>query len=394
MPDYDSSGNIVDFPNKSKFVQKADADYENTIYAEFFRDYPNFIGFNYCEQFWGFEQNDFPITCQQRYQHFANLLKLCNKYGGYLDISWCGNEWSPKINPLAMLKQVPQWEEACRNYSQNLILEEKYTQASYIADVESLVYGYYISGYCGNFGIRYDETGWTDSTWSGTGVSTKDQFNQATGLPIYLERMVKNGATVIDGPELTTVDDFKETNGYTDSEGYHVRDWAMYDQFQNVVMDYMRKIADGTVRIPTREEVVSDTKVVVIQDVADGAGKTWDEPYSSYPTLFEGLYRMNGDGNLKLNHNLYKSTGRYQTIPTVYALKDDLAKSIPVQVKQSEIASRWPTIEAKQEEFNKLYSSDYYGNCYVGRNENSWVAYNSNKDGSNCGAVLSFIVNA
>lgn len=215
FPDYDASGNIVNFPNKDKFVSHADSDYENTIYAEFFRDYPNFIGFNYCEQFWGFEQEDFPITCQQRYQHFASLLQLCNKYGGYLDISWCGNEWSPKINPLAMLKQVPEWEEACRKYSENLILEEKYTQASYIEDVESLVYGYYISGYCGNFGIRYDETGWTDSTWSGTGVSTKDQFNQATGLPIYLERMVKNGATVIDGPELTTVDDFKETSVLT-----------------------------------------------------------------------------------------------------------------------------------------------------------------------------------
>ena len=224
LPDYDSSGNIVDFPNKSQFAAHADSDYENTIYAEFFRDYPNFIGFNYCEQFWGFEQEDFPITCQQRYQHFANLLKLCNKYGGYLDISWCGNQWSPKINPLAMLKQVPEWEKACRNYSENLILEEKYTQASYISDVESLVYGYYISGYCGNFGIRYDETGWTDSTWSGTGVSTKDQFNQATGLPIYLERMVKNGATIIDGPQLVTVNDFKETNGDTDPEGYHVRD--------------------------------------------------------------------------------------------------------------------------------------------------------------------------
>lgn len=392
FPDYDSSGNIVEFPNKSKFSAHADSDYENTIYDEFFRDYPNFIGFNYCEQFWGFEQNDFPITCSQRYQHFASLLKLCNKYGGYLDISWCGNEWSPTINPLAMLKQVPEWEESCRKYSDNLILEEKYTQASYISDVESLVYGYYVSGYCGNFGIRYDETGWTDSTWSGTGVSTKEQFNQATGLPIYLERMVKNGATVIDGPELVTVDDFKETAGYTDSEGYHVRDWAMYDQFQNVPMDFMRKIADGTVRIPTRKEVVADTKVVVIQDVA--SGKTWDEPYSSYPTLFEGIYRMDGDGNLKKNHNLYKSTGRYQTIPTVYALKDDLAKSIPVQIKQSQIASRWPTIEAKQNEFNKLYpDAGYYGNCYVGRKDNALIAYNSNKDGSNCGAVISFKYN-
>ena len=380
-----SSGGQCHFPD-----YPADYDLENTLFGEFFRDYPNFIGFNYCEQFWGFEQEDFPITCPDRYRHFAALLKLCDRYGDYLNVSWCGNQWSPNINPLAMLKQVPEWEAACRTYSDHFILEEKYTQASYISDVESLVYGYYIAGYCGNFGIRYDETGWTDSTWSGTGESSKEEFNQATGLPIYLERMVKNGATVIDGPELVTVDDFKETWGYTDSEGYHVRDWAMYDQFQNVPLDFIRKIIDGTVRIPTREEVIANTDFVIVQDVASGS---IDDQYSTYPSLFEGLYRMPNDGNLRDNHNLYKSTGRYQTIPTVYALNDALAQSIPVQIKQSQIATQWSSISAKQAAFNERYPSEYYGNCYAGRNENTWIAYNNNKNGSNCGAVLSLQYN-
>lgn len=386
FPDYDKSGNIVDFINKDQFVSSSGGDLDNTIYGEFFRDYPNFIGYNYCEQFWGFEQQgDFPITPVQRYEHFAQLLKLCNKYGGYLDISWCANQWSPNINPIAMLKRVPSWEESCRLYSDNLILEEKYTQASYIADVESTVYGAYISGYCGNFGIRYDETGWTDSTWSGTGVSSKDQYRLSTGLPIHLERMALNGATVIDGPELVWADDFKELWPSADSEGYTTRKWDMYDQYQNTVIDMFRKVQDGTIRIPDRKEVIERTKVVIIQDVNSGSN---DDKYSTYPSLFEGLYRMPGDGNLKDNHNLYKSTGRYQTIPTVYALKDDLAKSIPVQVKQSEIASRWSTIAAKQDEFNKLYASEYWGNCYVGRNENTWIAYNPYKDGTAAGGVM------
>ena len=401
FPDYDVNGNIVNFPNENKFTAHADDDYENTIYAEFFRDYPNFIGYNYCEQFWGFESEDFPIKTTQRYEHFAKLLKLCNKYGGYLDVSWCANEWSPNINPIAMLKRVPSWEEACRKYSDNFILEEKYTQGSYIADVESEVFGAYISGYCGNFGVRYDETGWTDSTWSGTGPSSKDQFNQATSLPIYLERMVKNGATVIDGPELVTVDDFKELSQTTDSDGYRVRNWGTYDQFNNVPMDFMRKVVDGTICIPDRKEVIENTKVAIIQDVSSGTVdqkfKDYASPndalYSTYPSLFEGLYRMSGDGALRKNHNLYKSTGRYQTIPTVYALKDDLAKSIEVQVKQSQIESRWKDTAAKQAEFNILYPSDYYGNCYAGRNDNTWIAYNLNKDGSNCGAVLSLKYN-
>ncbi|MDD7556006.1 glycoside hydrolase family 98 domain-containing protein, partial [Ruminococcus sp.] len=391
FPDYDSSGNIVNFPNKSLFVSKANDDYENTIYAEFFRDYPNFIGFNYSEQFWGFESADFPVTPIQRYQHFAKLLKLCNKYGGYLNVNWCANQWSPNINPIAMLKRCPEWRTACEQYSQNLQLEEKYTQASYIEDVESEILGAYLSGYCGNFGVRYDETGWTDSTWSGTGPSSKDQYRQITGLPIHMERMVLNGATIIDGPELIWADDFGESwNRVNDSEGYGCRSWNTKDQYVNDTLDFFRKVVDGTIRIPTRQEVIDRTKVVVIQDNNSG---TDDNKYSTYETLFEGLYRMNGDGNLRNNHNLYKSTGRYPTIPTVYALRDTAAKSFQVQIKQSSIPSRWSSISAKQDEFNKLFASDYYGNCYAGRYENSWVTYNPNKDGSNCGAVLSLKYN-
>lgn len=391
LPDYDSSGNIVNFPNKSKFVAHADDDYENTIYAEFFRDYPNFIGFNYSEQFWGFESENFPVTPVQRYQHFSKLLQLCNKYGGYLNINWCANYWSASLNPIAMLKRCPEWKNACEKYSANLQLEEKYTQSSFIQDVESEVLGAYLSGYCGNFGVRYDETGWTDSNYSGSGQASKDQYRQTTGLPIHLERMAFNGATIIDGPELVWADDFGETwGGKKDSEGYTCRDWFIRDQYVNPTLDFFRKVIDGTIRIPTRQEVIDRTKVVIIQDVSSGSDH---DKYSTYPSLFEGLYRISTDGNLDKNRNLYKSTGRYPTIPTVYALRDDIAKSFKVQIKQSEIASRWTDIAAKQEEFNKLFPSDYYGNCYAGRYENTWLAYNPNKDGSNCGAVLSLKYN-
>ena len=166
FPDYDSNGNIINFPNKGQFVANDGNDLENSVFAEFFRDYPNFIGYNYCEQFWGFASQDFPITYQQRYQHFAKLLELCNKYGGYLNISVCENQWGTALNPIGLLKQVPEWNQACCKYSENLILEEKYTQHSYIADIESEVYGAYIAGYCGNYGVRWDDTGWSDDPWS------------------------------------------------------------------------------------------------------------------------------------------------------------------------------------------------------------------------------------
>lgn len=386
LPDYDSSGNIVNFPNKDEFVAHADDDYENTIYAEFFRDYPGFIGFNYSEQFWGFETVDFPITPIQRYQHFAKLLKLCNKYGGYLNINWCANYWSAPLNPVAMLKRCPEWKNACEQYSDNLQLEEKYTQTSFIEDVESEVLGAYLSGYCGNFGVRYDETGWTDSGYTGTGQASKDQYRPITGLPIHAERMLLNGATIIDGPELVWADDFGETwGGKKDSEGYSCRDWYTRDQYVNPTLNFFSKIVDGTYRIPTRQEVIDRTQFVVIQDIASGSDH---DKYSTYPTLFEGLYRMSDDGNLDKNRNLYKSTGRYPTIPTVYALKDDAAKTFKYQLNQSQLSSRWSSISAKQDEFNKVFASDAAANCYAGRYNNTWVTYNNNKNGANCGALL------
>lgn len=383
-----ASGGLCHFPDYA-----ADADLEDTIFGEFFRDYPNFIGYNYCEQFWGFDK----ISCADRYRHFAALLKLCNKYGGYLDVSWCANQWSQGINPIAMLKTVPEWENACRQYAQNYILEEKYTQLSYIADVESCVYGMYLSGYCGNFGVRYDDTGWSDSTWDGVERDSsgneipvpKKEYRLATGLPIHLERMALNGATVIDGPELVWTADFKELNATKDGEGYSCRQWAMYDQFQNDMLDMFRKVLDGTVRIPSREEVIERTKVAIIQDGdATNNSLSGDDKYSSYLTLFEGLYRMDSDGNLKDNHNPFKRTGRYSTIPTVYKLADDLAKSIQLPINQSAIPSRWPTIEAKQNEFNELFPAESWGNIYAARNENSWITYNPNKNGSPAGGYF------
>ena len=364
-----SSGGQSHFPD-----YPADYDLDDTIFGEFFKEYPNFIGYNYCEQFWGFASEDFPVTYQERYNHFSSLLKLCNKYGGYLDISWCENQWGSALNPVAMLKTNSTWEKACRMYGQNLILEEKYTQCSYIADVESEVYGAYISGYCGNYGVRWDDTGWSDYPWSET--ATKEQYRLSTSLPIYLERMAMNGMTVIDGPELVWADCVKSLWDGTDSEGYKYRRWDFYDQCKNVNVDLMRKFIDGSLRIPDRKEVIDRTKVVIIQDVNSGSD---DDKYCSYKTLFEGLYRADNDGNYKDNHNPYKSTGRYQTIPTVYALVDDLAKSIPVQIKQSTIASRWSSISAKQAEFNKLYPDSYYANCYVANNQNTWITYYNSK---------------
>ena len=43
-------------PSSGGFSQFSDFDL--SVYEDFYRDYPNFIGFNYCEQFWGYDRSD------------------------------------------------------------------------------------------------------------------------------------------------------------------------------------------------------------------------------------------------------------------------------------------------------------------------------------------------
>lgn len=369
-----ASGGYCHFPDYG-----VDYDLETTLFGEFFREYPNFLGFNYCEQFWGFNEKQFPFspTVEDRYLHFSNLLELTNKYGGYLTISWCGNEWGQSLNPIAMLKRIPEWEDACSKYAQNYILCEKYTQHGYIKDVESDVFGVWLSGYCGNFGIRYDETGWT----SGTG----DDYTMSTGLPIYFERMVLNGATVIDGPELAFMDCILEGGTVETEDGLTSRSWYNTDEFDNVAIDSFMKIIDGTFRIPTREEVIERTKVIVINDIQNGND---DVKYCTPNNLFEGLYDIEGDGHLRDNHNLYKSTGRYPTIPLCHALSDDLSYDFDIVIKQSEYKKYWPTVDDKVNELNELFPEEYTGDLYAAHNENVWVTYNPHKASKTATALI------
>lgn len=360
-----------DYPNQSL---------DGTLFEEFFKEYPNFLGFNYCEQFWGFEQEDFPITCQDRYRHFANLLKLTHDYGGYLVDSWCGNEWGQGINPMAMLKTIPEFEEAARTYTENFILCEKYTQVGYMHDQESYILGAWLSGYSGQYGIRYDETGWTGNM----------AYTMATGLSTQIEKLVKSGLTVVDGPELIPEDCFKETRSVVDEKGYTIRQWESYVQFKNVATDMFRKVIEGAIRIPTREEVIANTKIAIVQDIETGKD---DAKYCSYPTLFQGLYQMDGDGVLKDNHNFYKKTGRYPTVPTLYGFTDELSKSFDIIINQSEIKDRWNNVDAKVDEFNQLFPEESSGTIYAGRNKNTWVVYNPLKNRKDAEGSLELMYN-
>jgi len=362
------------------------SEFDLSVYEEFYRAYPNLIGFNYAEQFWGFDDPTDPLSAAwtDRITHFADLLKLSQKYGGYLVVSWCGNQYDANINPIGMLKRNPAFAAACQQYTKNYILCEKYTQQSYQSDMESVCLGACLSGYSGQYGIRYDSTGWTDAT------GTNQNFTLATGGAPHLEHIMLTGETVIDGPELIWQQDIQGLSNGTTSDGYTTRRWGLFSQFPNVMIDMFRKILDGTVRIPSRQEVIDRTKVVIINDVNSGSN---DDKYSSPMSLFEGLYRMDGDGDYRTNITFFKKTGSYPTIPTVYQLNDAAAQSFQVKVNKSAYSTRWPTIAAKTNEFNSLFPQEYTGDLYAGRHENAWIVYNPYKTGQMASNSIPFKYN-
>ena len=359
-------------PASGGMVQFSETDL--SVYEEFYKSYPNFIGFNYAEQFWGFDDPIDPVSAgwANRMANLANQMKLANKYGGYLIVSWCGNQYSPNINPIGMLKRNPAFAAACLQYSKNYILCEKYTTVAYQHDMESVALGTYLSGLSGNYGIRYDDTGWTDST----GTHTSSSFTMGTSATPILEHGMLTGQTVIDGPELIWTQCFEETGAISTTDGYSTRNWQTFPQFNNVSVDLFRKVLDGSVRIPTRQEVIDRTKVAIINNVNAGSA---NDIYSSPETLFEGLYRMDNSGNYENNKTFFKKTGRYPTVPTMFQLSDAPANSFQVKVNRSDYATRWPTIAAKVAEFNSLFPQEYTGDIYAGRHENGWVVYNPYK---------------
>ena len=343
-------------------------DYEETLYAEFFRDYPNFLGFNYCEQFWGFDQVNGSLTSPtvaERYDHLSKLLELADKYGGYVIVSWCGNQWGQWLNPTGILKSHEVFKETLTKYSDHFILCDKYTQGSYKHDVQSQVLGYYLSGYCGNFGVRYDETAWSDHV--------DGEYTISTGFSTMLESMLLSGATVIDGPELIWADNFKEVSASETVDGYTQRNWETYIQYRNSLLDMFRKVTDGTLYIPTREEVLDRVKVAIIQDVEEGDD---DAKYCTPKTLFEGLYRMENDGNLRENYYHYKTNGRYPTIPLIVDFKDPMDEfSIENLIRASEYDDLFKTTSMKVDYFNEIFPEEYTGDLYAGRFKNTWYTY-------------------
>ena len=346
----------------------------------FFKTYPNFLGWNYAEQFWGFGDagDKGSMTTASRWALFANLVEMSHKYGGFLTVSWCGGVYHMNTNPIAELKINKDFMSACQKYPEAIVFLYKYTHCSSFYNNESVCWGPFVSGLTKNYGVRYDNCGWNDMLSKLLGENHGKKYPGSAGIGTVMEQTCVNGGAVWDGPELIWREECFLNQGDTNVDGYTRRNWAASPHFKGIWLEMWRRIIDGTMYIPSREEVVAKTKIVVINDKADD--------YTAWDDLYNGLYLQTDPGNQKKEsqwnygqwqNNLcyFKSTGRYGAIPIVTGLYDDAAKAIPLQVKKSNYTSRWSTQARKQNDFNAQYPEVSKGDLYVNRYRNQLVTY-------------------
>lgn len=344
----------------------------------FYKTYPNFLGWNYAEQFWGFnEAGDFSSTSDvTRIALFAKLVEMAHQYGGFLTVSFCGNIWSHPLNPVGMMKRNEDLLNACRQYPDAILWLYKYTTSSCFYNNESVCLSPFISGLAKSYGVRYDNCGWNGTLDALLGEGHNKKYPVAAGIGTIMEQTCVNGGCVWDGPELIWTEDFQNLPNTT-VNGYSRRNWGTFKGFDNAWIDMFRKIIDGTLYIPTREEVVNKTKIVVINNVKTGSD---EDKYAAWGDLYDGLYKVSdpfnrGNGQWMDNFSYFKSTGRYGAIPVAVELKDSLAKTIPVKVLKSSRTSTWGSQAAKVNAFKAQYPEISTGDMYVNRYRNQLITY-------------------
>ena len=360
-----------------------DSDVETFEYM--FRRFPNFLGWNFAEQFWGFDEQTTDLSSSpqaSRWALFAELVEMSHNYGGLLTVSFCGNVWSHPLNPIGEMKREKKLLTACRNYPESILWLYKYTTSSCFYNNESVTFGPFIAGLAKNYGVRYDNCGWNGAMDDLVGQN-KATYPSCAGVGTVMEQCGSNGGAVWDGPELIwSKECFEETNK-TNVDGYTCRNWRRFDNLNGVWIDMFRKIIDGTIYIPSREEVIERTKIVIVNNVTTGSD---EEKYASWPTLYDGLYKQDdpansassygwNNGQMMSNMCYFKKTGRYGTLPIVPELYDSLSKTIPMQGKKTVFVSRWSTTAKKADDLDKQYPELSKGDLFVSRIKNQLICY-------------------
>lgn len=341
----------------------------------FYKQYPNFLGWNFAEQFWGFDvPNDKSSSSQaDRIALFAKLVPMAHKYGGFLTISFCGNIWSHPLNPMGMMKRNADLLNACKAYPEAILWLYKYTTSSCFYNNESVCFAPFVAGLAKNYGVRYDNCGWNGALDALLGENHGRKYPCAAGYGTVMEQTCVNGGAVWDGPELIWTEDFQNLSNST-VDGYTRRNWGIFPSFRNGWLDMFAKIVDGSMYIPSREEVVAKTKIYVVNNVSSGND---EDKYAAWGDLYDGLYKQQdpfnrGNGQWMDNFCYFKKSGRYGAIPVGLAPYDEAAKAIPVKTLKS---ARWGSQKAKVDAFNEQYPEVSQGDLYVNRYRNQLVTY-------------------
>lgn len=364
------------------------SDYDTEVYRYFFENYPNLLGFNYCEQFWGFGDSSglhpFGSTSPSiatRMNLFVDLLDLADEYGGYLVISNCLviPEWD-STSPLTMFKRYPAFAEAAKKHKEHLIYCEKYTTSGNFYDMESMCLGVFLSDYCDNWGMRFDQCGYAEHVYNN--MPSEQKMPPAIGGMTILEHMMMTGQTVQDGPELIWNQCVRATSDVKTEDGYSSRNFEFYPQFPNVYMDVWRKFTtDGVIRIMNRQEVIDSTKIAIYNDIDPNKSQNNWEGRRAHKFLFSGLYALD-DGTFGTDTVYLKKTGRYTTVPTIFI---DNGKDVGFQrvITQSRYNFVWRDNKSKIEDFNALFATqttdDPETSLYVRRIDNNWLVYNNSQ---------------
>ena len=386
IPTYKSWATVCQMNNMWFTLQPASGghthihDNDLEIFEYFFKKYPNFLGWNFAEQFWGFNNPGdlFSSSEIDRIELFANLVPMHHKYGGFLTISFCGNIWSHHLNPVGMMKRNAKLLQACKDYPESILWLFKYTTSSCFYNNESVTFGPFVAGLTRNYGVRYDNCGWNGATSELVGEN-KCKYPNAAGIGTVMEQTCQNGGAVWDGPELIWTEDFQNLYDGTVKDGtktYNVRRWGTFPGFRNVWMDMWRKVIDGTFYIPTQQEVIDKTKIILINDVKSG---NEEEQYATWGDLYDGLYKQTDpfnryNGQWMDNFLYLKKTGRYGTIPMTPCLTE-IASGIPNKVKKSQRASVWSSHQIQTAKFNQAYPQVSTGDLFVSRYRNQLVTY-------------------
>lgn len=357
------------------FNRMPDTPEDVSAYEQYFKEYPNFLGFNFAEQYWGFDTEG-NVSFDNRLRLFAKLLTLCKTYGGYLAVSFADSYHNANKMPVSYMKRNAELNTFLSSSPEHFLCFEKYTQKKNFLDIESQCLGAWLSGFVGSYGIRFDSSGWVEN---GTKPDIQDgdtqytigtsDFVRAAGAIPVAEHLMLTGQTLMDGPELSWTECSIEGNTTT-VDGYTRRNWQWMPQWQNITLDLFRKVLDGTIRIMSKDEVMARTKVCYVSTASGSSNDSYRTPAA----LFDGVYRnvkdygglQGRDANHWLNNRWWmKSTGRYPTIPTMMTAQG-----------LTDIGSYMGNTTAKQKYLNSLFPEEYTGDIYAGRQENSWVTYN------------------